>query len=136
MRRLRLSHAPQRSSFPISGTGEPPGFRILPGGDWDAPRQDSPQRQHRQDGAMRTSATTVTVLTALLVTAAAAFGFPAPARVNPGPRATKPCGQEQAGYVVVPCRSAQNCTRLAVERYFPQPGDILLYDNCSKALNL
>src|SRR5262249_33994928 len=85
---------------------------------------------------MRTSATTVTVLTALLVTPAAAFGFPSPAQVNPGPRATKPCGQEQAGYVVVPFPNARDCSRLTVEPYFPRPGDILLYDNCSKALTL
>lgn len=83
--------------------------------------------------------TTVTAVTALFVTVAAtgaAFAFPTPVVPDKTQRTFKPCGQEQAGYWVVPHTDAAGHCRLVAEPYFPLPGDIFLYDNGSKALAL
>lgn len=49
--------------------------------------------------------------------------------------ATKCCGKEQAGFLVLPQDNSNGTCRLTVEPYFPQPGDLLIYDNCSKFLS-
>jgi hypothetical protein len=51
-------------------------------------------------------------------------------------RAARPGGQEQAGYWVVPHDGPHGDCRLTVEPYYPQPGDLLLYDNFDKWLDL
>lgn len=48
----------------------------------------------------------------------------------------KPCGQEQAGYWIVPVTDGCGRCQLRVEPYYPQPGDIFLYDNFSKTLSV
>jgi hypothetical protein len=45
-------------------------------------------------------------------------------------------GRMQAGYVVVPVKDAQGREHLAVEPYYPQPGDIMLYDFHDKWVDL
>lgn len=88
---------------------------------------------------MRTRKLLVPIITAILVAGTfegALFGSP-PAEVNPtGYRATKPCGQEQADYWIVPSACGRGACQLAVEPYYPLPGDILLYDNFDKFLSV
>jgi hypothetical protein len=72
----------------------------------------------------------------VLASTAHAFDPEPPQGIGMDRRATKPCGQEQAGYRVVPATDAQGAEQLVVEPYYPRPGDILLYDNCSKILSL
>lgn len=82
----------------------------------------------------------ITVVTALAgaLLAGTAHGFdPSPPDgIGVGQRATKPCGEEQAGYCVVPRTQCQDGKELAVVPYYPRPGDIFLYDNGSKVLDL
>lgn len=81
--------------------------------------------------------TVVTAVTALvLAPTLRAFDPEPPQGIGMERRATLPCGQEQAGYYVAPTTDACGREQLAVVPYYPRPGDILLYDNCSKILSL
>jgi hypothetical protein len=78
-------------------------------------------------------------MTVILLAAAAQGAFfdaSPPDGVSLIQQTTKPCGEEQAGYLVVPQVDAQGQCRLTVESYYPQPGDIFVYDNDSKFLKI
>lgn len=79
----------------------------------------------------------VTVVAAVLMASTArAFDPETPQGIGMDQRATCPCGQEQAGYYVAATTTADGRDQLVVQPYYPRPGDILLYDNCSKILSL
>src|SRR5947209_6649650 len=71
----------------------------------------------------------------LLATASASIAGPQRQASDPYSPTTKPCGQEQAGYLVVPHSDVPG-GRLAVEPYFPMPGDIFLYDDFNRIVAL
>ncbi len=74
---------------------------------------------------------------AVLATAVAAHPFAAPpTKFDQAAHLSKPCGQEQAGYLVVPICGPQGCWQLQVIPYFPQPGDLLLYDCLNPKITL
>ncbi len=85
---------------------------------------------------MRITVVTAFIAALLAVTARGGFDPAPPDGIGVGQRATKPCGEEQAGYCVVPRADGHGGEQLVVEPYYPRPGDILLYDNGSKLLDL
>lgn len=70
----------------------------------------------------------------LVALAAGAHADPLPAYLTEH-RTTLPCGKEQAGFWVLPYNDGNGQARLKPEPYFPQPGDILLYDDLSVFLH-
>ena len=59
---------------------------------------------------------------------AAPWGRSAPQGIGHEPRPTKPVGQEQAGYWGVRTPGGDGQERITAQPYYPQPGDILLYN--------
>src|SRR5262245_23593082 len=59
---------------------------------------------------------------------AAPWGRSAPQGIGHEPRPTKPVGQEQAGYWGVRTRDKEGQEHVTAQPYYPQPGDILLYN--------
>lgn len=84
---------------------------------------------------MNPSKKLVTVLTIVLVVATAPLGrcgSPPLIRLDGAATGYNSGVCQQAGFLICPCDAPSGGTQWKVEPYFPQPGDILLYDDLNK----